>query len=192
MSRNTLLKWGVLLPLAGSLLLSGCMGQSKAETYPLVSQPMVQKKVQDIGGVAYAHADAMIENLGNRLPQRHLILPTSFVDQNDLATTSALGRRLAIQMASRFTQRGFSVLEIKLRNNIFIREGGGEFMLSRNLENINQNHNVKSALVGSYAVSQNRIEVHAQLIRIKDQVALTSTDFALPLNSNTRALLKIP
>ncbi|MBF0620552.1 MAG: hypothetical protein HQL54_01365 [Magnetococcales bacterium] len=189
-SSNWRRKWLGLVTFIGALTLLGGCTNAAPEPYPLVSQPLVRPVQRDMTSVVYAAADYMIHNIGNRVPQRYTILPSSFVDQNDLEQTSALGRRLAIQMASRFTQRGFSMIEVKLRKDLFIQQKTGEFLLSRELEKIRQNHDVKAVLAGSYAIAQNRVEVHAQLIRIQDQVVLTATDFTLPLDTNTRALLR--
>ncbi|MBF0589570.1 MAG: hypothetical protein HQL53_10620 [Magnetococcales bacterium] len=137
----------------------------------------------------YGAADMMARNLGTRLPQRHAIVPTSFVNQDNLNETNPLGRRVAIQMASRFSQMGYSVREIKLRKNLFIKDGEGEFMLSRDLEKIRNTHNIQVALTGSYAIVQNAVHITAQLVRLKDQVILTSYDFTLPKDHNIRTLL---
>ncbi len=187
-------RWALALLLPALSLGVGCnllMDQPR-NSYPMVSQPMTTRVAPDMKRVTYTAVDLMVRNLGIRLPKRHTILPTSFVDQNDLSQTSPLGRRIAIQMASRFSQLGYSLLEIKLRKNIFIQNRQGEFILSRDLDKIRTKQNVQVALTGSYVVAQNAVHVTAQLVRLQDQVVLTSYDFTLPMNQNVRSLLVNP
>ena len=172
--------------LAGGVL-AGC--SSAPETYPLISQPLSHPPVLPLTAITHQAADAMVASLFGKLRHRETILPASFVDERDMNKTSPLGRLIARQMASRFTQAGHSVVEIKLRNTVKLRQGEGQLMLSRELEALGNTHKVYAVLAGSYAIAKSRLFVTAQMIRIKDGVAMASNDFSLPLDHDIRTLL---
>lgn len=182
----------LLLTLALTALLPAGGCSSSPETYPLISLPLTRADVPDVELAVVSHqaADAMIQDLGDRMQTREVILPASFVDENNLEKTSPLGRLLAKQMASRFTQSGHSLVEITLRKEILLKKGSGQFALSQELKEIRKTHKVSAVLTGSYVTARNRIFVNAQLIRTNDGVVLASNDFSLPMTPNLRVLLK--
>jgi TolB-like protein len=149
--------------------------------------------VRGIQGAAYATADAMIAQLllsPGLLETKHPIMPTSFVDDDNFDHTTALGRLIPRQMASRFSQSGYQVTEIQLRQQMAVRNPDGTFMLSRELTELRTTQNVYAVLTGSYTVSRNHVHVTAQLIRLSDQRILVGRDFSLPLAAGARSLLQ--
>ncbi len=171
---------------AAALSAAGCVEQ---RSHPLISQPLSGPARVAISTVTTRAADAMMVNIGDRLRRREKILPASFVEEGNFDQTSPLGRLLARQMAARFTQAGFSVVEIKLSKNIRLRPGEGQFALTRELEKIAQTQKAHAILAGSYVTAKNQLYVHAQLLRLRDGVALASENFSLPLTHNLRVLL---
>ena len=93
------------------------------------------------------------------------------------------------QIGSRFAQQKFTVIEIKMRNNIFVAEGAGEFALSRSVREISQSHNAAAVIAGTYAVGRQSVFVNARLIRATDNQVLASYDYVLPLGPDVRALV---
>ncbi|MBF0143330.1 MAG: hypothetical protein HQL57_08025 [Magnetococcales bacterium] len=172
-----------LLPVA---LLSGCLFP---ESYPLVSQPLSGREAPGMGETTYRAADSMVRQLGDSLRRGEVILPTSFVNQNDFEKTSPMGRLLASQIASRFTQAGFPVVEIKLRRNLLLQKNRGQFLLSSDLDQIRNTHKVDAVLTGTYLLAETRVHVSAQLVRLKDGVVLAADEFSLPVTKENRALL---
>ncbi|MBF0623848.1 MAG: hypothetical protein HQL82_03470 [Magnetococcales bacterium] len=182
-----------LVLLTGGLVVGGCNDSKPPRLLPpLISQPLSQPAPQNFQDSVYDAADRMVDELGDRWPPHTPILPITFVNLDDLDNTSALGRLLARQMASRFTQKGYSLVEVTLRKDLVIRKGSGQFILSQDLERISAEHRAKAVLVGNYTVAKNRVYVSAQLIRLHDKSALASQDFSLPLDSNVRHLLGMP
>ncbi|MBF0340022.1 MAG: hypothetical protein HQL95_03560 [Magnetococcales bacterium] len=173
-----------------ALVAGGCAGAPSQEGYPLVSVPLSSSPEVEPGEVAIQAADVMIQTLGDKLRSREVILPASFVDEGNLEKSSPLGRLLAKQMATRFTQAGHSVVEITLRSEILMKKGAGQFVLSQEAKEIRKTHKVSAVLAGSYVTAKNRIYVNSQLIRTQDGVVLASSDFSMPLTPNLRALLK--
>lgn len=184
---NTLLGAALL----STVLLTGCGSpQSGGSLLPTtLDTPDAWRPLPGLKELTYEAADDMVAQLQGDNRKSEIILPASFVDDNDLTRTSAMGRVLAQQMASRFIQADFTVLEIKVRKSVRLRKGEGQFLLSRELEDVATNHKATAVLVGSYVESRSLLFVNAQLILLNGGVVLASQDFKVPLTFELRALL---
>ncbi|MBF0453792.1 MAG: hypothetical protein HQL72_03115 [Magnetococcales bacterium] len=183
------IKKKLLTLFALSLLVSGCATQTP-ETYPLISQPLSGPKSQSMQGSVSQAADAMLASMEGKFRVRGgTILPASFVDERNMDKTTPFGRLLSRQFANRFTQAGHAMVEIKLRKNILLQQGQGQFILTRELEKIRDTHQVHAVLAGSYVTSKSRVFVSAQVVRLKDGVTLAAEDFDLPLTREIQSLL---
>jgi len=105
-------------------------------------------------------------------------LAATFVDINNLEMSSGLGRVIGEQLGSKFAQQGFTVIELKMRSNIFVKEGAGEFALSRSIKEISQSHNAAAVIAGTYAVARQSVFIQARLIRATDNLILASYDYS--------------
>ncbi|MBF0399176.1 MAG: hypothetical protein HQL90_00240 [Magnetococcales bacterium] len=181
--------WGAML-LSG-MVLSGCV-TPQAMGYPLVSQPVGGQRSLGLEEASYLAADSMVAQIKDKFHIRQTILPASFVEDKNLEQSSAMGRMLAQQVSSRFTQAGYSVIEIKLRKSVRLvkGEGEGQFLLSRELEKIAEFHNASAVLVGSYVATPSQLFVNSQLILVKGGIVLASQDYKIPLTRELRALLE--
>jgi TolB-like protein len=167
-----------LLALVFSGLVAGCYATGVHEV-----------KDADITAASYAAADTLVERSQIPLDKSRNIVVATFVNINDLQDSSAMGRLIAEQVASRLTQQGYQVVEIKLRNNIFIREQGGEFMLSRAVQDVSSAHEAQAVVAGVYAVARDRVFVKASISRPEDSTVISAYDYDLPIGKNLRALL---
>lgn len=156
------------------------------------------REIKDVNLVtaSYRAADALLKNAREMMEfySEKPILVASFVNIDDVQRSSTLGRTLAEQMGSRFTQKGYKVIEIKLRtNSVFVRgvreNDEGEFMLSRELQDISFQHDAHAVLVGTYGKGPEMVYVMAKLIRTQDNVILGAYDFSLPVGKNTKKML---
>ncbi|MEO5344782.1 MAG: FlgO family outer membrane protein [Magnetococcus sp. YQC-9] len=173
-----------------AFLASGCGTNPVLENYPLVSTPLTSTPEVEPGEIAQQAAEVMLQTVGERLHPREVILPASFVEENNMDKSSPLGRMLAKQMATRFTQAGHSVVELTLRSDILLKKGAGQFVLSQEAKEIKKTHKVSAVLAGSYVTAKNRVYVNAQLVRTSDGVVMASSDYSMPLTPNIKALLK--
>lgn len=110
-----------------------------------------------------------------------IALPTSFVNLNNFNQTSSLGRYMAEAMYYEFNQRGFLVREYRLDGSIRMREGAGEFALTRNLPPLAVNQTWGAVLVGTYLKENGSIFINARLVRPDGMVLRTAQ---LILNTN--------
>ena len=59
------------------------------------------------------------------------VLVATVVNVNNMGASSPLGRTLSEIYANQMAARGFYVKEVKLRTDLYVREGTGELLLSR-------------------------------------------------------------
>lgn len=134
----------------------------------------------------YPAADQLVDNLDRNMDQQlrplrkeRPMLVASFVELDNLEKSSTFGRLVAEQMASRMSQKKFVFLELKLRDQLFIKNGDGEFALSRELAKISREQDAQAVLVGTYSVIQDFVYVTARIVRYDGHV-YASHDFAIP------------
>lgn len=119
------------------------------------------------------------------------VLVATIVNVNDLSRSAPLGRTLSEQYASHMATSGFNVKEIKLRGDVFVREGTGELLLSRELKDIARNHNASMVLVGTYSAAANYTYVSLKLVRTEDTRIIRGYDYALPNDRDVQRLLAV-
>ncbi|HXH04461.1 MAG TPA: FlgO family outer membrane protein [Candidatus Competibacteraceae bacterium] len=180
----------IAMVLSAGLAAAGCAGENYFE--PKGEAPTrVAPTDADLVQENYRAADALLARAPWLKDSYAPLLYGSFVNVNAMEDSSALGRIMSEQIGSRFAQKGYTVIDMKLRNNVFIKQGGdeGEFVLSRSVKELAQNHNASAIIAGTYAVGRRSVYVSARLIRAADSVVLASYDYNLPLGPDTKALV---
>ena len=178
------------LVLATGLLAGGCTEGGynwENNTWYTPTRPVITDA--DLVVASYQAADGMLEQVPWLKENRQPLLTGTFVNVNSLESSSGLGRIITDQIASRFAQKGFTMIEVTLRNNIFVKDNAGEFVLSRSVQDISRSHNVAAVIAGTYAVGKNSVYISARLIRAADSLILAGYDYSLPLGPDTKALL---
>jgi hypothetical protein len=114
-----------------------------------------QKYMSNFTAVHERAADNLVANCGLNLDKGQPIIVTSLANIDDLQKSSTLGRMSSEMIAGRLAQHGFMVREVKMSDtDIFVSEEQGEMILSRDLQQIGQEHDVQGFVVGTYAVGQ--------------------------------------
>jgi TolB-like protein len=140
-----------------------------------------------------ANHRAVDQLLANIPPSRALnrkqpIIVASLVNIDDLGS-SRLGRMLSEQLATRLSQSGYAIVELKLRDSIFVKQLQGELLLSREIKDITLTHKAQAVLVGTYAESSGQVYLTIKLVGVGDNLVISAQDYLLPLDSNVRSLL---
>lgn len=117
------------------------------------------------------------------------VIAASFVSVDNLQTSSTFGRQASEIFATALTQTGVPVVEVKLRDSIFIKENTGELMLSRELRHLSSSHSAQAVAVGTYAVGGTHLYVNVRIVRTADSVILGSHNFSLPINRDIQRML---
>ena len=170
---------------ASVLMLSGLAGCEGTLPMPKPAPPKA-----DIMGSSHKAADTLIQRAGGALKPGKSVIAATFVDIDDLSKASSFGRVVSKQVSSRFTERGIRVIEMQMRNDVYIQQRGGEFLLSRELRNISSQHNAQAVIVGTYAAARKNIYVTARLVRASDNVVLASFDYSLPMDQDVAYMMR--
>lgn len=143
----------------------------------------------DLVNVSYSLADSLISNLREPLARNKTILVASFVDVRYMQRSSNFGRMMAEYVCSRLGQKGYKVIEIKLRNAIYVKEKGGEFLLSRSVKEISDAHDAQAVVVGTYAQAMTNVYISGRVVRAHGGEIISSCDIKLPLDIGLRSML---
>ena len=120
------------------------------------------------------------------------ILVATVADVDRLETSSALGRITAEQIASRLGQLGYNVTEVKVRGDLFVQRErgefknsgspfGGEFILSRNVEQIAAEHHATVIIAGTYTVGQMHSFISLRAIDVGTKRIIAGFNYAVPV-----------
>lgn len=134
-------------------------------------------------------ADQLFVGLNDKSVCQAEILPASFVNMNNLDETSSFGRFLAEQFYYELNQRGLKVRDYRNQGaNIRLREGDGEFYLSRERGDLELGADTL-VLTGTYFVDGQGIFVNARLMRPGDGKVLRSGQLVLPATTGNLRLM---
>lgn len=147
---------------------------------------------------SYSAADRLIEQaFENGFLQTGMpLVSTTLTDVNRVGKSSGLGRIVADQVGARFTQRGYPVTEIRLRNGISIVQDerkesvGGEYMLSRDTEALVRKAKASGILTGTYAVGKDSVFVSLRLVAVTTGKVVAAYDYVLFMSDDVRTLTR--
>jgi TolB-like protein len=183
-------KW-ILSVLAAAVFISGLSGcETMKEPEPTYEEAALSRFI----ATNYAAADVLLRGYSSSASTNNFsgggtILVSTLADINRLEQSSTLGRLISEQLSSRISQRGNTVVEMKLRSNVFIRQNQGEFLLTREIRELASAHNAGAVLVGTYADGDTSAFVNLKLINPTNGVILSAHDYALPMDKQVRRLL---
>lgn len=164
--------------IAGGLALVGLQGCATTE--------------DGLGGnlitVNYRAADALMQ--GVTLDPRQPVLIATVVDLESLTESTRLGRLVSEQIGSRLSNKGVRVKELKLREQLFMKQNTGELLLSREVRDLSQAHDAQAVVVGTYTSSGQTLYINLKLVKPEGNIVVSAHDYSLPLNGNIKGLLR--
>lgn len=172
---------------AFTLGLAGCADQSTKSADPV--ETYESAAANPFIATNYKAADALIAQLGRSLSPAQPLIVATVVDINNLDKSSALGRTVSEHVSAQFTRKGYSLVELKLRNSVYMKRTQGELMLSREIKDVAQSYNSQAVIVGTYSESSNLVFINLKVVRPDDNVILAVQDYVLPLDKTIRSLL---
>ncbi len=89
---------------------------------------------------------------------------TTFVNLDELNSTSSFGRVCAEQLLSELSMRGYDVVELRHADALHFLNSTGEFGLSRDVSYVKRERDLGGLIVGTYVVSPVRVYLNARLI----------------------------
>lgn len=136
----------------------------------------------------YRAADHLIQQF-QRISKGGALIVGTVVNIDALDQSSTLGRLVSEQVAARFSQNGYSMIEMKIRNSLYMKQSEGELMLSREINEVARNHNAQAVIVGSYGTSSDGVFVNLKVVQPGSNTVLAVTDYVLPMNRDIRSML---
>ena len=131
---------------------------------------------------SYCIADTLEDNLKQPISLNQPILVASFVDVNRLEQSSTFGHIISEQIGSRFAQKGYKIIEMKLRqDSVFFKKKKGEFLLSRDCQALSKEWDSSAVIVGTYAYGYKKLYVSARIVRVSDSEVIASADYGIPM-----------
>lgn len=175
---------------ATAAILAGCTSEPTAPVYTGPSyQAAAQNPFIASGRTAI---DEIVRGFDIAQLGQAPVLVATVVNVNDLSRSAPLGRTLSEIYASQLATKGFNVKELKLRGDVYVKEGAGELLLSREIRDVAQNHQAALVLVGTYSQANQYTYVSLKLVRTVDSRIVRSHDYALPNDRDVQRMLGQP
>lgn len=164
---------------AGVLLVSTIVGCATE------SQRLFENaKTSELVTANYDAGDKLVQFATQKLDKNAPIIVATIVDIDNLQRSSRLGRLISEQVGTRLTQLGYSVIELKLRGDIFVKSGQGEMLLSREVNAISRAHNAQAVVVGTYAEGPTETYINLKIIGAED-IAISAYVYSFPVPAVT-------
>ena len=158
-----------------------------AEKVPMPSESLEQAR--ELRLRVRELADQLLTPAGDQELRGAVALPVSFVNQDNFEQSSSFGRYLSEQMFYEFNQRGMPVREYRVFPELFTRPRRGEFIFTRDTENIPPQHSNSLFVTGTYYFDQDNVFVNARLFRALDKMVLRTASLVFAQNKLTRTML---
>lgn len=169
--------------LALSLLLGACATSTEDTNYTSVS-------ANAFVAANYRAADALALQLRGKLLDDKPLIMATLVNIDALEQTSMLGRLVSEQLSTRMAQGGMKMLEMKLRNSVWLKRGQGELMLTREIGDVASTHNAQAVVVGSYAETRDAVFINVKVIQPTTNLVLAGHDYVLAKEGTVRSMLQ--
>jgi TolB-like protein len=165
-------------------LLGGC-----ASTAPKEEANYATVSSNQFVNANYKAADALLAQLTGKLNADKPLIMATVVNIDALDQTSTLGRLVSEQISTRMAQGGLKMLEMKLRNSVYLKRNQGELMLTREIGEVAQNHNAQAVVVGSYAETSDMVFVNVKVVQPTNNFVLAGYDYVLQKEGIVRSML---
>ena len=134
-------------------------------------------------GARFSQADIIMDL------SAHPLTIMTFTDLNRFQTSVDFGRAITECLITSFEQKGFGVIELRKTNEIHIEKRNGEYFLSRDVKEINQNLQFSRVLVGTYSIEYDTVIVNARLMEVSSGRIIASVSLEMGIDENIWFLL---
>lgn len=193
------------IAIACTSVLSGCALFEKSDLPDRFSEQVEAKRmkarVSSVNSLQYAKsnssvsagelaAQVLVEKASGAISKDLPLVVASFSDSENVSATTGFGRMLSQQFLTQFVNNDYKVIELLLRNNIYISESGGEFLLSRKAKDLSRQYKAHAAVVGTYVVAHDTIFVNSKVVDISTNTILAAYSFNVALDENVKKMLE--
>ncbi len=157
---------------------------------------MAQAKLMDDRfGTRYL-ASEIFTNLRVPTVRNYPIIVTTFVNLNELDETSVFGRMMAEKLLDELNRKGFTVVEIRRAQDLFVKkavgkfkEVAGEFILTRDTSELAEHTDARAVLAGTYVATTKVLMINARLMDLKTPRILSSVSYEVRMTQEIESLL---
>lgn len=175
-----------LITLAIALATSACtntpLTNKNGVSYIAPSSPFIATN--------YKATNGLIDQLTNKLNPAQPMIIATIVNIDDLNNSSTFGRLVSEQVSARFSQAGYSMVEMKFRDFVYMKQDQGELLLTREIKDVAKNHNAQAVVVGTYALSNEDVFVNLKVIQPSTNIVLAVHDYTFPMDANLKIMTK--
>lgn len=115
---------------------------------------------------------------------------TTFVNIDDLYSSSTFGRMVGEQLMSELAMKGFDVIELRHSDALQFLDSSGEFALSRDVRAVRPQRSLAAVVVGTYVVSPERVYVNARLVQPSTSLVLSAGSVEMSKTAELSKLLR--
>lgn len=133
-------------------------------------------------------ADQLLSNIDRKSMKGVTAMPVSLVNQDDFDESSSFGRYMAEALFYEFNQRGFPVREYR-GGDLVLRQGEGEFLLSRAQQQIYVDSGMTMFVAGTYYQDKQNVFVNVRMFRAADGMVLRTAQLVFPQSDVSRRML---
>lgn len=133
-------------------------------------------------------ADQLLSNIDRKSMKGVTAMPVSLVNQDDFDESSSFGRYMAEALFYEFNQRGFPVREYR-GGDLVLRQGEGEFLLSRAQQQIYVDSDMTMFVAGTYYQDKQNVFVNVRMFRAADGMVLRTAQLVFPQSDVSRRML---
>lgn len=183
----------IIVATIATLALSACaqnasLPTSNANAYTS-NQPNSQPSNSFIAA-NYKATDTLTAQLKGKINPAQPLIVATIVNIDDLNSSSTFGRLASEQVSARFTQTGYSMIEMKFRDFVYMKQDQGELLLTREIKDVAKTHNAQAVIVGTYALSGDTVFVNLKVIQPSTNIVLAVHDYDFDMNANLKLITK--
>ena len=134
-------------------------------------------------------AEMLITRANPPLFPQQPILVTTLVNNDQLDDTTSFGRSFQNNVTAGFVGRGYVVREIKLRRDLLVEGHRGEFMLTRDLQELAEKERAQAVVVGTYTMANQAMYLSVRLVDPTDRSIRSVYEDKLYLDGNSLRML---
>jgi hypothetical protein len=184
------MRWKLVLP-ALTIMATGISGcATNGYESKRVEPTWEQAATSPLISANYRAADVLLAQTRKTLSVEQPLLMATVVSIDALEKSSTLGRLISEQVAGRFTQAGYRMVEMKFGNAVYMKRDQGALMLTREIGNLAKSHDAQAVIVGTYGESNDFVFVNLKVIQPATNVVLAVHDYVMPLDASMRSLLR--
>ncbi len=171
-----LLLLGLLLPL------------SAAAVTPMFSEPSIPAAARAIALEMNRQLER--EYISEEFSKTELpLVSTVSVDINDLKTTNALARQMTEEVSGFLVASGYTLHEMRQGNAVIIAEKEGEFLLTRNVNELSAQYATGNILVGTYIITSENVRFTMSIIHAPENKILAKASATIPMTKEIAGML---